>query len=259
MAILHDALPFKTWMDPRLRRLPGILPLDPDDWLRVDEVYAAQMAERERLIAERSQAVIAALPGSEAAVAELYDTVSAQLPALGFEAQSGGWHCPDGRFVSGDGAPLAVLGRLVQEDLVLMQAGPEGHHVMTAAVLCFPASWTLSEKIGRGLPGIHTPVAIYDDSLARRVQRLFDAVRPGQPLWRGNVLDYTDPSLHQPRLETEKRPHDTARRGYIRSERQVLLRLPQTQAVLFAIHTYIVRRDTLTAEEEAAFEARGHG
>ena len=258
MAILHDALPFKTWMDPRLSRLPGILPLDPDDWLRVDEAYGAQMAERERLIAERPEAVMAALPGSEPAVAELFAAVTARLPGLGFAAEGDGWRCPDGRFVARTGAPLAVLGRLVQEDLVLLQDGSDGHHVLTAAVLCFPASWTLSEKIGRGLPGIHNPVAAYDGALAQRVQRLFDAVRPGQPLWRGNVLDYTDPALFQPRREDEKRPRDTARRGYIRSERQVVMRLPETRAVLFAIHTYLVRRETLSAEEEAAFEARAH-
>ncbi|MCW1932684.1 heme-dependent oxidative N-demethylase family protein [Pararhodobacter zhoushanensis] len=259
MAILHDALPFKTWMDPRLSRLPGIQPLDPEDWLRVDEVYAQQMAERERLLAERPCAVLAALPGSEAAVDELFEAVTARLPALGFTAGSEGWRCPDGRFVAREGAPLAVLGRLVQEDLVLLQDGPDGHHVMTAAVLCFPASWTLSEKIGRGLPGIHTPVASYDTGVGKRVQRLFDLIRPEQPLWRGNVLDYIDPALFQPRREAEKRAPDTERRGYIRSERQVLMRLPKTRAVLFAIHTYQVRRETLTPAEEAAFDARHRG
>lgn len=34
------------------------------------------------------------------------------------------------------------------------------------------------------------------------------------------------------------------------------MRLPRTQAVIFSIHTYVVARETLTVEEEAAFSAR---
>lgn len=256
MPVLHKSLPFKVWMDPRLSRLPGILPMDPDDWLRVDEAYAGQMAERERLIAERPQAVIGALPGAEAAVAELAEAVEARLPGLGFVREGAGWRCPDGRLVADDGAALARLGRLVQEDLCVMQAGPEGQHRLTAAVLCFPASWTLEEKLGRGLPGIHRPVAVYDAGVAARVQRLFDAIRVEQPLWRGNVLDYVDPALHQPRTEANRRAKPEGPRGYIRSERQGLMRLPRTGAVIFSIHTYVVDRATLTPDEEAAFSTR---
>ncbi|MCB1388987.1 MAG: DUF3445 domain-containing protein, partial [Rhodobacteraceae bacterium] len=137
MAVLHDTLPFRVWMDPRLSRLPGILPMDPEDWLRVDEAYAGQMAERERLIAGQPGAVIGAMPGSGPALAELAATVEARLPGLGFGREAGGWRCPDGRFVADGGAVLERLGRLVQEDLCVMEAGPDGHHVLTAAVLCF--------------------------------------------------------------------------------------------------------------------------
>ncbi|MCA2010086.1 DUF3445 domain-containing protein [Cereibacter sphaeroides] len=256
MAVLHDALPVKPWMDPRLKRLPGILPMDPDDWLRVDEAYAGQMTERERLLAAIPDKVRGAMPGAAPALVELAEAVQARLPGLGFRRDGAAWRCPDGRLVADDLPVLDRLGRLVQEDLCVMEAGADGHHVLTAAVLCFPASWTLSEKLGRGLPGIHRPVAVYDAGLASRVQRLFDAIRPEQPLWRMNMLDYVDPALYQPRREDEVRPPDTRRRGYIRCERQGLMRLPKTRAVVFSIHTYLVTRESLTAEEEAAFDAR---
>ena len=61
--------------------------------------------------------------------------------------------------------PLLTLGRLVQEDLCLME--PQGdEYDLTGAILCFPASWTLAQKIGRPMTGIHHPVEIYDDDLA---------------------------------------------------------------------------------------------
>ncbi|WP_333828666.1 heme-dependent oxidative N-demethylase family protein [Pararhodobacter sp.] len=259
LPILHDRLPFHLWTDPRLNRLLGILPLDRDDWLRVDEVYGPQMAERARLIATIPDKVHALLPEARAAAAELYAMIAQHLPGLGFQRHGGDWLCPDGRRVADDPAhPLLTLGHLVQEDLCLLQPGPDGSHRLTGAILCFPASWTLSQKIGRSLLDIHVPVPSYGPNIAARVQRLFDAIRPEQPLWRGNVLDYADPALYQPRLEGEARPAGEGKKAYIRSERQCLLRLPQSRAVVFSIHTYQVHRATLSPEAEAGFRARSH-
>jgi hypothetical protein len=88
------------------------------------------------------------------------------------------------------------------------------------------------------------PVADYDPNIARRVQRMFDAIRVDQPLWRMNALVYVDPTLHQPRREADPR---SDRRGgaFVRAERQGFMRLPGTRAVVFSIHTYVVRIDSL--------------
>ncbi|HPD93737.1 MAG: DUF3445 domain-containing protein [Rhodobacter sp.] len=259
MAVLHGSLPVLPWRDPRLSRLPGIQPLDPADWLRVDAAYAGQMAERERLIATCPDAVHGLLPAAVAAARELYDAVLPRLPGLGFAPEGGGWRCPDGRHVVPNPAqPLLSLGRLLQEDFCLMQDGPDGHHVLTGAILCFPASWTLAEKLGRGLPGIHTPVAGYAGDLAVRVQRLFDAIRPEAPLWRANALTYADPALHQPRREGQEKPPTRGPDGYVRSERQCLLRLPVSRAVVFSIHTYVVRADSLPSEDLALLRQGRH-
>lgn len=253
--ILQSRLPFLPWMDPRTARLPGILPVEGEAWLRVDDAYAAQMAERERLMAAVPEVVHALLPEGRPAAEELYATVLDRLTRMeGFRIGAASALRPDGLEVSLDpGQPLLTLGRLVQEDLCLMeQAGEE--HRLTGGILCFPASWSLRQKIGRALVSIHRPVDSYDEGMARRVQRLFDAIRPGAALWRMNFLTYDDPALHQPRLEGQHRPCPQGH-FYIRCERQCLLRLPQTRAVVFTIHTYVVPADTLTAEELAALKA----
>lgn len=106
--------------------------------------------------------------------------------------------------LSDDANPMHLLGRLLQNDFVLMEKrGAE--HVLSAAVLCFPASWRLREKAGQPLTNIHVPVAEYDNDLARRVQRLFDGIQVGRPLWRFNQLWYDDPELFQPRSALEPR------------------------------------------------------
>ena len=242
-AILQAALP-EGQAEAAARALPGTRPVERADWLSVDDAYAAQMAERVRLIETRRAAVLACLPDGTAAAAEALQVVLALLAARpDFAVEGDRVTCPDGRVVRAAGmAPLEALGRLVQEDICLLdKQGAE--HVLVGAVLCFPASWTLAEKIGRPLVRIHKPVADYEAGVAARVQRLFDGVQVGRPLWRANLHRYEDPALHQPRREDDPRPSAQGHGRYLRSERQTVLRLPQTRAVVFAIHTSVVRSE----------------
>ncbi|MGV6847616.1 MAG: heme-dependent oxidative N-demethylase family protein [Marinibacterium sp.] len=234
-AICQTRLPY----DPRPGAgLPGVRPMDMADWLVRDEAFAAQMAERDRLLRERRADVLAMDHAARLAAEELLDLVLDQA----YRGSGPAVQRPDGVSVDIDrGDPMGTLGRLVQEDLCILEKRQPGEHVLTAAVLCFPASWRLDEKFRRPLTRIHAPVADYDDNIARRVQRLFDGIRPGRPLWRFNALLYEKPDLFQPLGEGDLRPHrETPARTYFRSERQCLVRLPVSGAVVFSIHTYVI-------------------
>ncbi|MEI4487173.1 DUF3445 domain-containing protein [Frigidibacter sp. MR17.14] len=249
--ILQSALPFAPWVDPRTRKLPGTIPVGGDDWIQIDDAYAAQMALRDRLIAERPDAVLALAERARPAAEELWDMLLPLLPALGFQTGPDAVRRPDGVTVPLDRArPLATLGRLVQEDLVLMDEGEAGEHVFAGAVLCFPAGWSLSEKFDRPMMRIHRPVEKYTEDVGKRVQRLMDGVQPGRPLCRGTA-HHTNSRLFNPRTEAMGRAID-AELPFIRVERQCLVRLPVTRLVLFSIHTYIVRPEALDADQSAA-------
>jgi dimethylamine monooxygenase subunit A len=135
-------------------------------------------------------------------------------------------------------------------------AGQWHEHVLTGAILCFPASWTLAEKIGRSMLAIHAPVHDYDARIATSVQRMMRAIQPGAMLWRANALVYDDATLHQPRREGVPRPLPVTGL-YLRSERQSFVRLPVTGAVVFAIHTYVVRMVDLDADARAGMAIAG--
>jgi DNA-binding MarR family transcriptional regulator len=238
--VLQDSLPYEvTFPAP----LPGVRPLAPAEWLIVDEAFERQMAERARLLRDRRDEVLAVTPEGRDAAAELLEHVLAWLAAHApsYTVESHTVTRPDGLRVPLDpGDPMGTLGLLVQEDLCLMQKrGKE--HVLTAAVLCFPANWRLSEKINRPLTGIHDPVEEYDSGLAKRVQRLFDGVQVDRPLWRYNALSYADPELFQPVRRRAPGPDvPEAAFRYLRSERQSILRLPRTRACVFSIHTFVL-------------------
>jgi len=237
-------------MVPAARRLPGIQPLDMADWLVVDEAFAAQMALRDRLLVDRRTDVFGA--SDIAPAQELLNLVLAHL-GPDYRVEPDRVIRPDGVEVGLDSDhPLVVAARLVQEDLCLLeQPDGAGEHVLTGAVLCFPASWTLAEKLGRPLTTIHDPVPDYAADMAARVQRLFDALHPDRPLWRANALLYDDPTLYQPRRHADRRARPEGQPPYLRSERQSLLRLRKTRAVVFSIHTWVVAWENLTSEQRA--------
>lgn len=243
--ILHDTLPPDMY---RARNLPGAQPVTAD-WFRCDEAYAGQMALRRQLLTERRADVCAYAPGGLTAAQEVYDEICGLLPGHGFEINGSVARCPDGVSVALDrNDPLGTLGALVQCDLCVMEKEEgAGEHHLAAAVLCFPAAWTLTEKIGKKMVRIHKPVALYDANIARRVQRLFDGVQVGRPLWRYNQHFQDDAALYTPVAEAEKlgRVRTGPQRDghFFRSERQTVLRLPKTRAVLFAIHTYMLARE----------------
>ncbi|MEL7092527.1 MAG: DUF3445 domain-containing protein [Pseudomonadota bacterium] len=226
------------------RALPGVQP-ERGPWLRVDEAYAGQMARREALLEAAADEVLYLDPAARPAAEELLATVLAVLPGLGYAVAGGQVTCPDGRVVAVDpAAPMRTLGRLCQADFVIMEKR-DAAHVLTGAVLCFPASWRLRDKAGRALIPIHAEVAEYDDGLAARVQRLFDGVQVGRPLWRFNQLWYQDPELYQPRSASAPRRVGAGMSTgpYYRTERQTILRLPETRACVFVIHTLVLRAE----------------
>ena len=256
MTVLERA-PFLPFMDPRLSRPPGLQPLDPAEWFLIHPDYPSQIAYRDRLIAEERAAVLALLPEGREAAEELLETVVARVLTLpGFSREGDIVTRPDGGLVAIDRAdPLATAGRLVADDLCLLLPDPDsGEYRLVGAVLCFPSRWLLADKLGRPMTTIHEPVPVYDADLARRVNRVFEALKPERPVWRVNWIVYPTPELFLPVSHAGKSGPLPAEDGqlYLRTERQTLLRLPRTGAVVFGIKNSVSPVDSLMPAEAAA-------
>lgn len=255
-AILQKQIPHNPL---RPQPLPGISPLDVAQWLTPDDAFAGQLAERERLLAQSRNRVLMLDDSARPAAEELLTHVLAHL----YPDATDQVLRPDGVQVSIDrNDPLGTLGRITQQDFCILEK-PEGseEHILTGAVLCFPASWTLSEKFMRPLTDIHVPVDQYDANIAARVQRLFDGVQVDRPLWRFNALWYHAPDLHQPRSAAAPRQAPpSGQAGFLRSEKQTIRRLPETRAVIFGIHTFVLKREDVLSQwgEDATSGASLH-
>jgi len=238
------------------RMAMGLIAQDQSELVELDDRYPEEMVERRRLLAERRDDVLITLPGAEAAAAETLARLGAHLPARfpGIFERTGdrlvnriteeAWDLGDPKL-----DPLAVAGRLVQDDLCLIQptdAGP----VLMAGVVCFPSRWRLAEKIGRLLPEVHEKVPFYGERLARPVDRFMAHVKPGRLAVRLNWSLLDDAALFQlgGKFRGDFNPAITAENAaetlFLRVERQSLSLLPASGFVLFAIrvHVYPLRR-----------------
>jgi len=231
------------------RMAMGLVTVPESEWFEIDSRYSADMAERARLLAEHRDAVYGAEPGSDGARAEALAMIADHLTGLHPD-----WFARDGTVLDNrltgekwDAAahdPLEIAGRLVQEDLCLIELSPHGPR-LTAAVLCFPSRWRLHEKLGRPLVEVHGNVPLYGERLARPVDRFMALVRPGHIAARLNWSVMDDPALFQPTGKW-RTTHDATiteqnagARLFLRVERQTLRRLPASGAVLFGIRVHV--------------------
>jgi hypothetical protein len=151
-----DYAPYKP--DP-YRLAMGLTPLDLHDWIAPDARMAAELAAKEQLLRERHGDVFIALPEAADSAAEVLELLVSYLPQrfptlyrrVGDQIENRvtrqQWH------VTQHGLhPLDLAGRLVQEDLCLMQLETDtDQYRLVGASVCFPTRWRLAEKMGQSL------------------------------------------------------------------------------------------------------------
>ena len=254
-------LPFETGP---YRMAMALTTVPESAWFEIDALYGDEMAERRRLLAKQHQDVFGALPISDDARAETLREVVANLTT-----HAPHWFRRDGNLLhnalTGEAwnladppcDPLELGGRLVQEDLCIIQSDDDGPR-FTAALLCFPSRWRLHDKLGKPLVAVHGPVPFYAQRLAVPVDRFMAKVKPGHIASRLNWSVLDDAAMFQPggkwRVErnTAITPDNAGETLYLRVERQTLRRLPQSDAVLFGIRVHSYRMANAITTPDAA-------
>ena len=226
----------------------GLRPIEAADWLRPDDRLPAYLAEKARLTALDCDAVFASVDGMEESQAEaeamVADWLATHSPS---RDDAGGRAARRDRDVT---APLLRAAMRVCEDLVLMRRAPGGWR-LAAAALHFPSAWRLAEKIGRPLQTVHAPVPGFGAGTrqASLIDRMFDNLRPGTIVERGNWSLHAEPDLHLPRSGSRVRETGGETALYRRAERQTLRKLPGSGDVLFTIDVTVTPIDDVPERE----------
>ncbi|WP_420394382.1 heme-dependent oxidative N-demethylase family protein [Acuticoccus sp.] len=200
----------------------AMAPLDPAEWLEVDDRRDADLALKAEVFAADPGAVRTE-PGTEGAQEEVERRIAGHLAARGVAL-------PATDSVS---APIQRAALLVQDDLVVMRRGTDGWRLVAAA-LAFPSSWLLAEKFGRPMDTIHADVPGWAGAMGTRVGRIFDALPDDALVWRLNWSLQFGGGLPMPRSKREPAPAASLDDALVRVERQTLRRLA-TGDLLFTI------------------------
>lgn len=189
-----------------------------------DDEWPATLQMKKELLAERREEVVAIVSGAELACEEVARAV---MVAVGEqETMNQGINA------------LVDAACLVADDLCVLMEDSEGVPRLVAAVLCSPNRWRLADKLGGTMASIHSPVARYDLDLNSPVNAVIRRLKPEKPLWRTNWGVSNHPSLFQPDIPPITPNMDIADMWF-RTEWQTLRRMPESNAVLFTIRTYV--------------------
>lgn len=149
---------------------------------------------------------------------------------------------------------LIELGCCWEPDFIWMHPDGTGSHRLTGGVVCFPSFWAMTEKVGLRMPEIHAPVPGLNDQLAAQIDRFLSLQQPGVAWLRENTGYCRDAELNHHPLKPF-RPLDettTPEEFRIRTEHQLLLKLPESGSILFGIHVQVWRLTDLIAEPSLA-------
>ena len=249
----------------------GLRPMDEARWLDLGPDHAPFMAEKRARLAADTGLFYRALPKSRGAQHELRGLLAAHL------VRDHGEHFAlegdslrdliDGTVhdLAGDSVePLRVIGAMVEEDFVILQI-IDGRAVITAASNAYSSSGRIVSSVGHAIPWAHQPVPQLNDQLGGRIDRILANVQTGKPVERFNwmltpIASRLFPANpHAGKLAAVEDALDTLNRDFsragellwIRVERQTLLRMPETGAVAFSIHTYSDPLSSLEGDTES--------
>lgn len=222
----------------------GLRKLDLVDWIEFDEHYDNELEQKRILLNTMRGQVLGVLPegerGSRESLELLLDFLPTQHPD----------RFPVPIMVNQEIHPLEAASLLVQEDLVVMSP-KDDQWVLTAACVCFPSRWDLTEKLGQDLFAIHEPVPDFNNRIGAATNTMFGKFTADRPVWRINwtVLDTAElflPSGSSRRVHTPTDGQEFGDSTYFRTERQTLRVLPSGD-VLFTIRTYVDSLNSIDA------------
>lgn len=131
---------------------------------------------------------------------------------------------------------FSALSRVIGEDIAIVEIDSDGNDRNALMSIAAPSRWAPEEKIGRSFVATHTPVPNMEKTLAvaAKLQQML--------LERGPVVRFTWGISTTPALDTHPsvtEPPYVSGDAWLRTERQVIRRIPEHKAFLFTIRVMV--------------------
>jgi hypothetical protein len=223
-----DGKPFRLNM--------GLRSLEDALWIEGGRDIQLQVLERVDLAENSREIVYQELPGYRPAIDELISRLAKNLSDFHhdrYEVTKDSVTYLQENLTVDLTSPDALLNlaAIIGEDLVVL-AREIGEWKIVAGAVLFPSRWKLSEKIGKGMDAVHTPVPGFAEALAPYMTATFDKITADRPVWRKNWSLHSTADLHQP---TSIHAPATPENYWWRTERQTLTRAACGDFLYFTI------------------------
>lgn len=223
-----DGKPFRLNM--------GLRSLEDALWLEGGSDLDQQIVERIALAETSREVVYQELPGYHPAIDELVLRVAKNLSEFHHQTyavtKDSITYLPENFTIDLTASDVLLkVAAIIGEDLVVL-AREENEWKIVAGAVLFPSRWKLSEKIGKGMDAVHTPVPGFAEALAPYMTATFDKITADRPVWRKNWSLHSTADLHQP---TSIHAPATPENYWWRTERQTLTRAACGEFLYFTI------------------------
>ncbi|KAI4234792.1 MAG: hypothetical protein LQ349_003579 [Xanthoria aureola] len=259
----------------------GISKCTKEDWIQIDRQYLDRVTERKKNLETYPDTCHAINSNFGAnAITELFEKIVDHLPArfpTMFALDAG--KCVFQNRVTGvqynleecrnePRQMLRLLAENVEEDFYLMCPDNEGVFVMQGFVSCFTNSFFAPGKLGLSMKDIHGPVPDLENKIGKGINHSMKSMRGGSMVQRMGAkltkspmqwsLQFCGPDLFRtggnnfypdPGQDVDdlSEPQDLDA-CYLRVERQSLVRLPDTKAIVFCVRHYITPLEEIKRE-----------
>ncbi|KAF2031917.1 hypothetical protein EK21DRAFT_99437 [Setomelanomma holmii] len=256
-------LPYRPFRHgPKYNITMGLRTMHWDEWIELDNQFLHFHDLKARRIAERGEKCCRTAPEVFDAAVELLEELCGYLPER-YPSLYGKTDVGMDNLVTGESFdiverplkedPMAMVGRLVQDDLAIMIEKEDGLYYLLAGSILLAGFWRLEDKFGMPLSEIHTSgdVPGFKEKLEKGMLNFFRRIQPQSPVLRNNYFIQVDDKLA---WSESIGPEDSEGIGWFtaeknkaienhwfRSERQSLRRLPRSGGVVFTIRTYFHR------------------
>ena len=155
--------------------------------------------------------------------------------------------------------PLVKAGLITQDDLTINMRGADGKIRMVGAFVATPTNWGTHDFLGMTLDEIHANVGGYEGKLKTMINGMAEKLQPGRDRLRNNWFIGTDhgfsrPTWQPPGTSTNPRvpgrwtKNNVGQGLVLRSEIETLVRLQNSQALVFTIRPRTWSMDFVRAE-----------
>ena len=240
-----DGKPFRLNM--------GLRSLEPALWLEGGEDLEVQIPQRIALKDDAREVVYQELPGYRSAIKDLVALIAENLARFHVDryevSTESVKHLPTGASADLASSDLLLqIASIIAEDLVVLSR-EDGEWKIVAGAVLFPSRWKLSEKIGKGMDAVHTPVPGFTSALAPFMTATFDKITSERAVWRKNWSLHSTSDLHQPTtIHAPANPDEY----WWRTERQTLTRSRTGDFLYFTIRNRAEPLSWIKVDQESA-------